>query len=90
MYYILSGSVLTKDYFMKYHITILLKCSHSNFYLYMYIHIHTYKYTHIYINIYSNMHMLTKTSPSITYNRMGKTRDLFKKLEITREHFMQR
>ena len=23
-------------------------------------------------------------------NRMGKTRDLFKKLEITREHFMQR
>ena len=24
------------------------------------------------------------------YNRMGKTRDLFKKLEIPREHFMQR
>ena len=23
-------------------------------------------------------------------NRMGKTRDLFKKLEISREHFMQR
>ena len=23
-------------------------------------------------------------------NRMGKTRDLFKKLEIPREHFMQR
>ena len=23
-------------------------------------------------------------------NRMGKTRDLFKKLEIAREHFMQR
>ena len=24
------------------------------------------------------------------YNRMGKTRDLFKNLEIPREHFMQR
>jgi len=24
------------------------------------------------------------------HNRMGKTRDLFKKLEIPREHFMQR
>ena len=24
------------------------------------------------------------------YNRMGKTRDLFNKLEIPREHFMQR
>ena len=23
-------------------------------------------------------------------NRMGKTRDLFKKIEISREHFMQR
>ena len=23
-------------------------------------------------------------------NRMGKTRDLFKKIEITKEHFMQR
>ena len=57
MYYILSGSVLIKDCFMKYHITILLKCSHSNFYLYMYIHIHTYKYRHIYIYIFKHAYV---------------------------------
>ena len=81
IYCILSGSVLIKDCFMKCHITILLNAlTVTSIFIYM------YAYTY-YINIYSNMHMLTKASPSITHNRMGKTRDLFKKLRVTKGAF---
>ena len=38
-----------------------------------------------------NVNFLSDQSKEIEgNNRMGKTRDLFKKLEVLREHFMQR